>query len=94
MRDNILLADGFYDDMEFCGDLTGFFHCSTGRTAMIVWGDPWDPKGWEVTEAFVNNWGWTLRGCSKLLESTNKWRKRRDEEQLLYAEPVFENIIV
>src|SRR6266536_4221644 len=82
MRDNLLLAGDAFDDMELCGDLVGFFSASTGRTGMIIWGEPWDPDGWEVTKAFLKYWGWTIRGCSKISESTNYWRSRRGESPL------------
>ena len=93
IRDNLLRAEDSYDDMELCGDLVGFFSGSEDRTALIVWGDPWDPKGWEVTETFLNHWAWTIRGCSQLLESTNYWRKRRGEKPLKFEELVCEEIV-
>ena len=89
MRDNLLLAGDSYDEMELCADLVGFFSESKGRTGMIVWGEPWDAAGWEVTESFVKHWFWTIRGCEQLLRSTNYWRQRRGEgplqvEKILY----------
>jgi hypothetical protein len=82
MRDNLLRAGETYDDMELCADLVGFFSESKGRTGMIVWGEPWDIAGWEVTESFVKHWGWTIRGCEQLLQATNYWRERRGEDPL------------
>jgi hypothetical protein len=82
MRDNLIRAGDSYDDMELCGDLVGCFSESSNREGMIVWGDPWDPSGWEVTESFLRHWGWTIRGCSELLASTNRWRQRRGEKSL------------
>ncbi|VUC28523.1 unnamed protein product [Clonostachys rosea] len=54
-----------------CGDWTG----------LIVWGDPWDPSNWEVTEAFLRNWGWLLEGCSEIIHSTT--RRNAGEQQIL-----------
>ena len=82
MRDNLLRAGDTYDDMELCADLVGFFSESKDRTGMIVWGEPWDIAGWEVTESFAKHWGWTIQGCEQLLRSTNYWRARRGEGPL------------
>ncbi|KAF4629072.1 hypothetical protein G7Y89_g9075 [Cudoniella acicularis] len=92
MRDNLLRAGDSYDDMELCGDLVGFFSGSADRTGMIVWEDPWDPKGWQITESFLKHWGWTIRGCSQLFESTNYWRKRCGEEPLNFEGLVCEEL--
>ncbi|TVY45665.1 hypothetical protein LOCC1_G006014 [Lachnellula occidentalis] len=93
MRDNLLRAEDNYDDMELCGDLVGFFSGSTDRAAMVVWGDPWDPNSWEVTEWFLNNWAWTIKGCLQLLESTNYWRKKRSEKPLDFERVLCEEAI-
>jgi hypothetical protein len=84
LRDNLLLAAGSYDDLKLCADLVGVHGESTDRNGMIVWGDPWDPASWEVTEAFATDWGWAIRGCDKLCQSTNYWRKRRGERPLKF----------
>jgi len=85
MRDNLIRAGDSYDDMQLCGDLVGCFSASSNREGMIVWGEPWDPNAWEVTEPLLRHWGWTIRGCSELLASTNFWRERRGEKPLQYA---------
>ncbi|KAF2188492.1 hypothetical protein K469DRAFT_660186 [Zopfia rhizophila CBS 207.26] len=81
MRDNLFRRglDSFDED-ELC-------HALRGRTpgldpGVLVWRDPWDPCGWEVTEAFVRSWGWVISGCWDLLRSTNKWRAQRGEKPL------------
>ncbi|KAH7409179.1 hypothetical protein BKA64DRAFT_664317 [Cadophora sp. MPI-SDFR-AT-0126] len=84
MRDNLLRAGDTYDDIELCGDLVGYFNSPTVRTGMVIWGDPWDVDGWEVTEQFLERWGWTIRGCLKLFESTNWWRQKRGERPLRF----------
>ncbi|TEY43463.1 hypothetical protein BOTCAL_0370g00130 [Botryotinia calthae] len=56
MRQNLIRAGDTFDVMEICGDLIGLFSAGTGRTGMIIWGEPWDVAGWEVTEGFLERW--------------------------------------
>ncbi|KAL1616841.1 hypothetical protein SLS56_011273, partial [Neofusicoccum ribis] len=57
LRDNLLCRnESIYDKKELCRDLGGFQAVSGGCGGMIVWGEPWDPRGWEVTDAFVEKW--------------------------------------
>ncbi|KIM96226.1 hypothetical protein OIDMADRAFT_170938 [Oidiodendron maius Zn] len=84
MRDNLLLASDSYDELQICADLLGIYNESADRSGMIVSGDPWDPAGWEVTESFAKQWGWTIRGCEQLFLSTNHWRTRRGEKPLRF----------
>lgn len=84
MRDNLLLAGDNWDEDELCGDLVGLFSTPTGRTGLVVWGEPWDIRGWEVTEAFLRVWGWTIRGSSEIVKSTNFWRAKRGEKPLSF----------
>ncbi|KAF2123436.1 hypothetical protein P153DRAFT_380070 [Dothidotthia symphoricarpi CBS 119687] len=75
MRNNIFRR-GFdaFDEEELCHALRDL--------GILVWSDPWDPSGWEVTETFVKSWSWVLVGCLDLFRSTNKWRARRGEKPL------------
>ncbi|KAL2844561.1 hypothetical protein BJY01DRAFT_263855 [Aspergillus pseudoustus] len=91
MRDNLILAGDSIDDVKLCHDLCGHRvsrigpkHAgeANGETGLIVWKDPWDPSGWEVTETFLQAWGWALQGCWDLFRSTNAWRSRRGERPL------------
>lgn len=82
IRDNLLRAGNSFNDEELCVDVLGFWDLSGGEKSLIVWGDPWDPYGWEVTEAFVKKWGWVVRGCTEILRSTNHWREKRGERKL------------
>lgn len=84
MRDNLLRAGDFYDDLELCATLVGYFNSPSSKTGLIVWGEPWDPAGWEVTEDFVTHWGWTIVGCKDLFRSTNHWRRLRGESALRF----------
>ncbi|VUC35958.1 unnamed protein product [Clonostachys rosea] len=82
MRDNLLLADDQYDETALCTAILGCNTNSGGRTGMIVWGEAWDPAGWELTEEFIREWAWTLEGCDEFLASTNYWRQRRGKGAL------------
>ncbi|KAL4882865.1 hypothetical protein BJY04DRAFT_226905 [Aspergillus karnatakaensis] len=92
MRDALILAQDWIDDEQLCHDMCGqgqgdsssLIRKGLGETGMLVWRDPWDPSGWEVTERFVRSWGWTLSGCLELFESSNSWRARRGEGPLTY----------
>jgi hypothetical protein len=56
---------------------------SANRNGIIVWGAPHRPESWEVTSGFLRKWGWTLKGCHDIIESTNCWRISRGEEPLM-----------
>ncbi|KAM5371730.1 hypothetical protein ACJZ2D_007795 [Fusarium nematophilum] len=85
MRDNFLVAitssfsqeeeQRLWDDLIEAGGQKDW-------TGMIVWGEPWDPKNWEVTVPFLQRWGWLLDGCPQILKSTNLWRRKRGEKPL------------
>ena len=82
MRDNLILAGDFEEETQLCLDMKGHGSTHTGRTGIIVWSDPWDPAGWEVTEPFARSWGWVIRDCRALAHSTNRWRAKRNERPL------------
>ncbi|KAF3394120.1 hypothetical protein F1880_004832 [Penicillium rolfsii] len=91
MRDNLILAGDSIDDVKLCHDICGNVASkldakrsaeAKGETGLIVWKDPWDPSGWEVTETFLQNWSWILRDCWDLFRSTNTWRRKRGERLL------------
>lgn len=92
MRDNLLPAGDSYNDLELCADLIGYYNSPTTRTGLIVWGEPWDPEAWEVTESFVRRWGWVMRGCKELVRSTNYWRLQRGEPSLEFDKDLFEEV--
>ena len=83
MRDNLLLAEDSYDEYALCNDLVDCFDVTEDMTGLIVWGESWDPSGWEVSERFSKKWAWVIKGCKELLESTNYWRVTRGEDPLL-----------
>ncbi|RHZ62469.1 NmrA-like family protein [Aspergillus thermomutatus] len=87
LRDNLLCqSETTYDAAQLCRDMQGFQSVSSGRGGVIVWGEPWDQQGWEVTEAFVQKWPWVVRGSRSLLESTNYWRAKRGEPALYFQD--------
>ena len=96
IRDNLLSREnGSYDIDELCLDLVGEGNChkcneartcckgNEDRKGWIIWSDPWDFAGWEVTEGFVKKWGWVVKGCYDIIESSNRWRAKRGEEPLV-----------
>lgn len=91
MRDTLILAQDSIDDEQLCHDMSGRGSAvvqqsdrdaGIGETGILVWQEPWDPAGWEVTRSFVQRWGWVLRDCPELLLSTNAWRRHRGERPL------------
>jgi hypothetical protein len=84
MRDNMLLAGDSYDEYELCNDLVDFCDVPNEKTGLIVWGEPWDPSGWEMSESFLSRWRWVVKGCIGLLASTNYWRAQRGESELVF----------
>ncbi|KAM5357695.1 hypothetical protein ACJZ2D_015996 [Fusarium nematophilum] len=88
LRDRIIhlcyVAEAMDDD-ELCVDMAEFDAPRDRESvSLIVWGDPWDPRGWEATVPFLRKWGWLLAGCTELLEGTNYWRTRRGERELKF----------
>ncbi|QKX60297.1 uncharacterized protein TRUGW13939_07440 [Talaromyces rugulosus] len=85
MRDIMILAGDSYDDVRLCHDMLGDRYSRIdleGKAGLIVWKDPWDPTGWEVTPTYMKFWGWTVEGCWDLFSSTNAWRAKRGEKAL------------
>ena len=86
LRDNLIRLAGTIDEDELCSDfIGGLFEGDTeiDVRGWIVWKDPWDISGWEITEGFIKKWGFVLKGCAESLEATNRWRKARGEEALV-----------
>ncbi|EFQ34524.1 uncharacterized protein GLRG_09668 [Colletotrichum graminicola M1.001] len=82
LRDNLIGAGDALGDDELCLDLIGNGDAPSGRGGMILWGEPWDPRSWEVTEDFVERWRWILEGCGELIVSSNYWRAKRGERRM------------
>jgi hypothetical protein len=92
LRDNLILLGESLDDTQLCFDMSGRGTAAGvpdkrlgnagGETGVIVWRDPWDPSGWEVTETFLRRWGWVLRDCTEVMRVTDSWRRARGEPGL------------
>lgn len=75
LRDNLLRKGDALDGLAICHDV-----CKGGEnenTGLIVWGDPWDTSGWEITESLAKKWPWMIEGCDEVIEGTNYWRALR-----------------
>lgn len=85
LRDNLFQRGlEVFDEEQLCHDIRGYRNESNERTGVLVWRDPWDASGWEVSEAFMASWGWTIKGCSDIMQSTNYWRAQRGEKPLQF----------
>lgn len=86
MRDNAILATGVFTREDIEQDVTSSILGGAGLlelTGLIAWDEPWRADGWELTEGFIRKWPFLVKGCWKMLESTNRWRAIRDEEPLV-----------
>ncbi|KAI1146941.1 hypothetical protein F4825DRAFT_439129 [Nemania diffusa] len=86
LRDNILSYINFINEDELCEDIMGGLFEGFDNielNGVLVWGEPWSPAGWEVTQGFAKRWGFLLKGCDALLGATNKYRAARGEEDLI-----------
>ncbi|KAJ5661892.1 uncharacterized protein N7477_009508 [Penicillium maclennaniae] len=84
MRDCMILAGDAFDDDDLCHDLMAFWDTKNTAATLLVWGNSWEAKNWEVTEAFAHKWKWLLRDSPELLASTNFWRKSRGEKPITW----------
>ncbi|KAL3456583.1 hypothetical protein BJX64DRAFT_270500 [Aspergillus heterothallicus] len=89
-RDRLISAAGTYDEDELWADcigglFEGFPDDEVERRGLIVWSPTWDITGWEMSEGFLQKWGWLFHGVPQALEATNRWRKDRGEEPLQVA---------
>lgn len=86
IRDNILCAveAGLLDHKALGIDVLNVQDKSCNAASLIVWGDAWDPRGWEASVPFLRKWGWLLQGCPVILEATNSWRQKRGERKISF----------
>ncbi|KAL2430830.1 hypothetical protein ABEF95_013776 [Exophiala dermatitidis] len=89
LRDNVLKALGTFDEDELWSDtigglFEGFPASEIERRGVVIWSPPWHIGGWEVTEGFWHKWGWLLKGCTEILEGTNRWRRQRGKDDLVW----------
>lgn len=85
LRDNMLSQGDDLDEDELCYDMVEICHAPSERSGLIVWGEPWNPSSWEATEEFTKKWPDILHGCEDLLRSTNYWRKKRGDDELVFG---------
>lgn len=86
MRDSLISLSGQYDSRDLFQDLVqGLYEGldDAERRGFLVWGQSWRMHGWEVSEGFVSKWGFLLKGCPELIESTNRWREMRGDDTLI-----------
>jgi hypothetical protein len=87
MRDNMIRAqrEHLFTSGELCADVLGGLSGKQNdvNSGLIVWSDPWEPGGWELTEGFIGKWKFLIKGCNDLVESTNGWRDVRGEDRLI-----------
>jgi Domain of unknown function (DUF3425) len=85
MRDNVIRYQVKFDPDELCSDFLGGLEEGVsdieGR-GIILWGDPWNETGWELSENFIKKWWFLLEGCGEVIKATNKWRVLRGEGRL------------
>jgi hypothetical protein len=86
-RDNLIRAVGSFDADQLWSDTVGSLFEETGNDeaaqGVVLWEPPWHWDGWELSEAFVTEWAWALKGCEELLQATNKWREKRGEDRIV-----------
>ena len=86
LRDNLIKAAGTFDEfelgMDFMGAIFQIYSSGNEICGFIAWSEPWEIKGWEVSEGFVKKWGRLLVGCQDLIYASNSWRLMRDEKPL------------
>jgi hypothetical protein len=84
MRDNLIRHWGEFDEEAYLCDASGenCIEVLAEATGMLVWADPWDVRGWELTEGFVRKWRGLLEGCEEAIEASNRWRALRGEAPL------------
>ncbi|KAH7087982.1 hypothetical protein FB567DRAFT_329477 [Paraphoma chrysanthemicola] len=84
LRDNMVQAfehPDICDEDDMCRDVCEYDEHGS-EPILVVWGDAWDPRSWEITPGFLKKWGWLLSGCDDFLEATNNWRARREEKPI------------
>ncbi|KAM0268523.1 hypothetical protein ACHAQH_009975 [Verticillium albo-atrum] len=88
LRQIMMYGEESVDEDDMCRDIVqgaiGADVVVTDAATLIVWGDSWDPMGWEATVPFLRKWGWLFAGSTDILESTNFWRRRRGERELRF----------
>lgn len=85
MRDNLLIAASVItaeDEQRLFDDVMESGGGGNEWAGLVVWGEPWDPRSWEISIPFLKHWGWIVRGCPEIIASTNYWRSQRGEKPI------------
>jgi hypothetical protein len=93
MRDNAIRTQHLFSNLDLVADIMGDYLCHGMRSRqgdggvesevkLLVWSNPWEPGGWELTEGFVRKWRFLVDGCDDLFQATNQWRKIRGDGPL------------
>lgn len=86
IRDNLILANGVFDAdrlwLDVVGGLFEGIDDDSEASGVMLWETPWTWQGWELTEGFIERWGWMLQGCKEVLDETNRRRQERDEDRI------------
>lgn len=89
VRDNAILGVSMLPHGTLCMTLAGRNTWNENerdrRNGFVVWGAPEDADSWEVTPGFLRNWRYLVRGSKMLEDSTNRWRRKRGESEILFA---------
>lgn len=87
LRDNILrtIQHGTHDNTPLAMDILDVRDMRSEAACLIVWGESWDPDGWEVSVPFLRKWGGVLEGCPEMIEATNSWRQKRGERKIAFS---------
>jgi Domain of unknown function (DUF3425) len=79
IRNNLIPAAHLFTDCDLCTDI---MDPANGDVGMMVWGDPWVPQNWEISEFFIQKWSWVIKGCPEIIMSSNFWRAQRGLKRL------------
>jgi hypothetical protein len=81
----MISAGNSFDEDDLCHDLMAFWDTKITVATLLVWGDPWVGKSWEVTVDFARTWKWLLFNSPELLASMNCWRMLGEEALANYS---------
>ncbi|TVY59675.1 hypothetical protein LSUE1_G007279 [Lachnellula suecica] len=86
LRDNILRNQDSIDADELCSDFLGGMYeglSEVQHRGMVLWGEPWDGAGWEISEGFARKWARLLRGCGDVIAASNEVEGGQGEVRLV-----------
>lgn len=89
MRDNAIRNKHLISNAALCADLMGGISGKQYNieSAIMVWSDPWEPRGWELSQGFIRRWWFLVDGCNDIFEATNNWRELRGDDPLVFEQP-------